>query len=324
MAPDVTTSDDEEFKALIESAYSEPLMVTGAVGDDDMTPISPAPTRDGVDLGVAGSLIQARERVRDQRRQQLGPLYRDRMTVIAALILLACAVVLGLFVGGLRVPGPGAFTVIVGGALLAGIMGAGWILAVRHGPTTAERTLSATIAAEQRAARELTAALSGSSWMLLHDRRLPGSEHRVPFIAVGPAGVALIAIVPAGPYLILAPSGVKAGEDELAFGWLPARVWEARYLMRQLYNIGSGNWRFTGPVIPIAAEGFPRAPKIPAGWSAQPPYRIDQYQIRRPTILAQYLTYLPRIFAPAHVELLARLIDEDCPAAPVPHGSETR
>src|SRR4051812_31709391 len=133
MAPDVTTSDDEEFKALIESAYAEPLMVTGAAGDDDMTPMSPAPARDGVDLGVAGSLTQARERVRDQRRQQLGPLYRDPMMVIAALILLVCAVVLGLLVGGLRVPGPGAFTVIVGGVLLAGIVGAGWVLAVRHG-----------------------------------------------------------------------------------------------------------------------------------------------------------------------------------------------
>src|SRR4051794_10727249 len=120
MAPDVTTSDDEEFEALIESAYAEPLMVTGAVGDDDLTPMSPAPARDGIDVGVAGSLIQARERVRDQRRQHLGPLYRDRMTVIAALILLVCAVVLGLFVGGLRVPGPGAFTGIVGGVLLAG------------------------------------------------------------------------------------------------------------------------------------------------------------------------------------------------------------
>jgi hypothetical protein len=47
----------------------------------------------------------------------------------------------------------------------------------------------------------------------------------------------------------------------------------------------------------MAMEGYPRATKIPVGWSAQPPNRIDQYQIRRPAVLSQYLSYLPRIFA---------------------------
>jgi hypothetical protein len=87
--------------------------------------------------------------------------------------------------------------------------------------------------------------------------------------------------------------------------------------MRQLIGVGSGGLRFTGPVIPAAMDAYPPARKIPAGWSAQPPYRIDQYQIRRPAVLGQYLTYLPAILAPHHVAQLAQLVDEGCPPAPV-------
>lgn len=69
--------------------------------------------------------------------------------------------------------------------------------------------------------------------MLFHDRRLPHIEHRVPFLAAGPSGLAVIAVLPSGPYLIMTPIGVKAGEDELTSGWLPARLWESRYLLQQ-------------------------------------------------------------------------------------------
>jgi len=140
----------------------------------------------------------------------------------------------------------------------------------------------------------------------------------VPFLAVGPGGIAVIAVLPAGPYLILVPTGVKAGEDELTSGWLPARVWESHYLLQQLAGAPSRDLQFTGPVIPLATEGYPRATKIPTGWSAQPPYRIDQYQIRRPTTLGQYLLYLPTIFAPYHISPLVRLVDQHCPPAPHP------
>ena len=87
--------------------------------------------------------------------------------------------------------------------------------------------------------------------------------------------------------------------------------------MRQLSNIATRDLRFTGPVIPMAVEGYLRARKIPTGWSAEPPYQINQYQIRRPDVLGQYLTYLPAIFAPHHVAQLAKLVDEHCPPAPV-------
>jgi hypothetical protein len=313
----VTEPNDDEFDALIESAYAEPLMITGSIGDDDFTQVAPTPDRDGVDLGVAGSLVQARTRLRIQRRADLGPPYRDTITVAAATALLACAVAGGVLIGGGRLPGPAVLSALLAVVLIVGAAGSAWVLIVRYGPTTAEQSLTAAIAAEQRAGRELAAALAGASWVLFHDRRLPHSEHRVPFIAVGPAGVALIAILPAGPYLILTPAGVKAGEDELTSGWLPARIWESRYLMRQLIDIATRDLRFTGPVIPMAVEGHPRAKKIPNGWSAEPPYQINQYQIRRPAVLGQYLTYLPAIFAPRHVAQLAKLVGDHCPPAAV-------
>lgn len=307
---------DDEFDALVEAAYAEPLMITGAIGDDGLTEVAPTPARSGVDLGFAGSLVQARDRLRAQRSKDLGPFYRDRVTIVAGAALLVCAMGLGVVLAGGRVPGSGVWTVVVGIVAAAGVTATVWFLLVRYGPTEAVRTLSGAITAERRAGRELEAALAGSGSVLLHDRRLPHSEHRVPFVAIGPAGIAVIAIVPAGPYLILTPSGVKAGGDELAYGWLPARVWEARYLMRQLSNVGTAGLRFMGPVMPMAMEGFPRASKIPEGWSAQPPYRIDLFPIRQPAVLGQYLNYLPRIFAPHHVVQLAQLVDQHCPPAP--------
>ena len=133
------TSDDE-FDALIESAYAEPLTITGSVGDDDMTQVVPTPDRDGVDLGVAGSLRQARTQLRIQQRADLGPPYRDRITVVAAVALLACAVTLGLVVGGLRLPGPGFLTGLLAVVLIVGIIGSAWVLIVRYGPTPPDGT----------------------------------------------------------------------------------------------------------------------------------------------------------------------------------------
>lgn len=311
-------TDNEEFDAMMEAAFAEPLMITGAIGNDELTEVAPTPERVGVDLGVAGSLLQTGDRLAAQRRAARGPFLRDRVSLGGGMVLVVCAVALGVIAGGGRIPGPAVVTGVVGLATVAGLSVAVWFLMVRYGASTAERSLRAAAVAEQRAGHDLAAALAGSSWVLLHDRRLPNSEHRVPFIAVGPAGVALVSVLPAGPYLILAPGGVKAGDDELAYGWLPARIWEARYLMRQLSNLGTSGLRFTGPVMPMAMEGYPPATKIPAGWSAQPPYRIDQFPIRRPAVLGQYLNYLPRIFAPHHVAQLAQLVDQHCPPAPTP------
>lgn len=306
-------SDSDEFDAMIEAAFAEPTMVSGSIGDADLTEVAPTPMRPGVDLGVGGSLLQTRARLAAQRAEARGSLLRDRTSLAAGSILVVCAVGLCALAAGV-LPRPMA---VVGALVLALVLcGAAWFLRVRFGPTPAERRLRLAAAAERRAGEQLAAQLAGSSWVVLHDRRLPCSEHRVPFIAVGPAGVALVSVLPPGPYLILEGGGVKAGDDELTDGWLPARIWEARYLVRQLTGTGTAGVRFTGPVFPMAMEGYPPARKIPPGWAAQPPYRIDDFPIRRPAVLGDYLNYLPGIFAPHHVTQLAHLVDQQCPPAP--------
>lgn len=95
-------------------------------------------------------------------------------------------------------------------------------------------------------------------------------------------------------------------------------MWETRYLVQQLMAEPARDLHFTGPVIAIAAIGHDKASKIPTGWSADPPYRIDGYQIRTPAIVGQYLRYLPMTLSPDHVGQLVRLIDQRCPPAPHP------
>lgn len=86
----MTDFDDAEFESLVESAYAEPMMITGAVGDDDLALVAPTPARPGIDLGIAGSLIQTRERLRSERLEELGPPWRDRRSIAAVTVLLCC------------------------------------------------------------------------------------------------------------------------------------------------------------------------------------------------------------------------------------------
>ena len=308
-------TDDEEFDAVIRGAYAEEEMTTGHIGDADLTEVAPTPARPGLDLGIAGSLIQTRDELRAQRRAVRSAAVREPATLTAGAVLLAGVIVVGVLAGAGMIPGHGVLIPLLGGVAAAAVLVSGWFLVRRLGPSPAERALGSAIAAERRAGEELAAALVGTTWVLLHDRRLPHSEHRVPFVAVGPGGVALITIVPAGPYQAL-DGAVKAGSDELTSGWLPARVWEASYLMRCLSNVGTTGLRFTGPVWPTAMEGYPCATKIPEGWSGEPPGLIGQVMVRQPGVLAANLGYFPRVFAPHHVAQLAQLVDHHCPSAP--------
>lgn len=304
---------DDDFDALIESAYAEPKMYFGTVGDDTLTPVTPSAPRPGADRGAAGSLVQARDKLRRDRRERIGPPWRDLWSVVPVAALIAAGV--GLRWLGTLTPGP--LSVLVFPFLIV-VAVAGYILYVRRGPVAGAGPLTRTITAERRVGRQLQDALAGSSWVVLHDRLLPQTEHRVPFLAVGPSGVALIAVLPPGPYLILKPTGVMAGDDELGSAWVPARMWELRYLLQQLLANPARNLPFTGPIFPLAAIGYDKATKIPTGWSSSAPHRIDNYQIRTPAALGQYLRYLPMTLGPGHVDQLVRLVDQRCPPAPHP------
>lgn len=58
----------DDFDALVDAVYAEPEVAPGVIGDDHTTRVTPSPPRPGVDLGIAGSLVQARTRLRRDRR----------------------------------------------------------------------------------------------------------------------------------------------------------------------------------------------------------------------------------------------------------------
>lgn len=119
----VTTSDDEEFTSLIESAYTEPLTVAGAVGDEELTEIAPTAPRAGTDLGVGGSLIQARARLRQDWREEVGVPWRDGRSVVAAAAVAISVTVLGILIARANL---GPLTFLAGGLLIALAGGALW------------------------------------------------------------------------------------------------------------------------------------------------------------------------------------------------------
>ena len=140
----MTSSHDEEFAALIHSAYAEPLTIAGEVGDQELTEIASMPPRAGVDLGVAGSLVQARDRLRSERRAKAGRGWRDGRTAVAVAVVVGAATLLGGLFGAAS---PGLLTGLAGALLVVLAAGALWVLWVRHGPhgpTVGERNLSRT------------------------------------------------------------------------------------------------------------------------------------------------------------------------------------
>jgi len=147
-----------------------------------------------VDLGPAGSLIQARGWLRTARISYRPAAQRDwRLHAAAALTaaavallalgvgLLSVAIATGQLVGWLL----GLLIVLTGG--LGGIAAVGVLQArYRQGPVEAE--LSTQIRREQHLARELDL-LRSLGWMVLHDRLAPGTEHRLAHVLALPGRV---------------------------------------------------------------------------------------------------------------------------------------
>lgn len=130
----------------------------------------------------------------------------------------------------------------------------------------------------------------------------------------------MIAILPAGPYLILTPTGVKAGEDELTSGWLPARIWESRYLLQQPAGATTRDLQFTGLAIPLATRGLALCHQDPGRLvSAAPlpdrpvPDPPPDHARPVPSVPADQLRAPPRDPAPRH------MVNQPCEPAPLLH-----
>ena len=306
-------NDLAAFEAIMASAFAEDAVIFGTPGDPSLVPAAPAAPRPFVDLGVAGSLTQTRQRLRAARKQQLGPVLADPRTLLPALLLLAAAVYAVLVVA--VDSAPGRPLVVVPLAVLIAAAATGWLV-LRRGWPPEEWDLWRTEVAEEAAASGLRRSLQGTSWVLLHDRLLPGTEHRLPFVAVGPAGVAVLTILPRGPYMDFREQGFMAADEELTAAWLPTRLWEARLLLEALVRTPARDLVFRGPVFPLALVAYLKRSRVPSGWSALPPVQLQSLPIRNAAGAGRFLRSLPAPLSSPQVAALVALIDDLCPPAP--------
>ncbi|MGH3809254.1 MAG: hypothetical protein ACRDRU_22065 [Pseudonocardiaceae bacterium] len=185
----------------------------------------------------------------------------------------------------------------------------------------------ARLLARARAERCIAAELDGlaaSGWVLLHDRVLPGGEHRVAHIAVGSSGVFIVAPIPdTGPLRIA--GAVEEGIDnrELYAGplhlgvWLTTRRWELEQLEPAI-AAGMEDVVWTGPTAGVAVL----VPTVPwwrlRGASTEVPempYEWNGIEFRPLGVLLDTLTGLPSTLDRPAVAALAAVVEGLCPPA---------
>jgi len=205
-----------------------------------------------VDLGPAGSLIQARGWLRTARISGRPAAHRDwRLWTAAALTaagvallalgvgVLSAAIASGQLVGwllGLL----GLLIVLAGG--LGGIGAVGAVQACyRQGPVEAE--LSTQIRREQHSARELDL-LRPLGWTVLHDRLAPGTEHRLAHVLAGPGGLVVATVLPVADPLRRYGRQLYTGQVPLQ-EWFTTRCWEA-WTLQAAVTARLAHWPWPG------------------------------------------------------------------------------
>lgn len=184
-------------------------------------------------------------------------------------------------------------------------------------PGPAEGRLKVTIGAEEALGRRLEP-LRGYGWTVLADRLVPGTEARIPFILVGPAGVVVVNPAPAsGPWALV--DGFVFLRGRRLGGWMSTRLWEARMVQNALAAVAVDlDW--DGPTrmvvaVPPATGTFRRT--VPTDSVPKHPYAVDGIPfVSYHHVLDHVLDYpapLPREVA-AH---LAYMLEEVCPPAGV-------
>lgn len=276
--------------------------------------------RGRVDRGVAGSLVQARDREVAQRRAERPPLVRDWRTW-AAVVLAVVAAVFGVLTVRALLAADVTALLLVWPTLLA-LPAAVWCVAARYDRGDVVRDLSVAIDRERRAARALDT-LRGHGWTVLHDRLLVGTEHRVGHVLVGPAGVVIANVLPVEEELRLEGGVLHTGDVPLA-DWFASRWWEANTMNAALMQ-ALARWPWTGPVYPVAMyPGVatprwwrmlqpPRARKAPAG--PRHPAVYSRMTVREPERVRAWLTSLPSPLGRLAAAQLAAEVESACPPA---------
>jgi len=203
-----------------------------------------------------------------------------------------------------------------------------------HRPVT-EARLATQARNERRVAVELDG-LAMSGWVLLHDRVLPGGEHRVAHVVVGPPGVFIVAPIPdTGPLRIVGTVDGDHDGRELYAGplhlglWLNTRRWELEQLEPAIAS-GLDDMVWTGPTAGIAVLTPAAAP----WWQPRRkntdvpdmPYEWNGIEFRPLSILVATLMGLPSTLDRPAVASLAGVVERLCPPAgrvDEPHDSSS-
>ncbi|WP_380162701.1 hypothetical protein [Kineococcus sp. R86509] len=264
------------------------------------------PTTARIEAGPAGSLVQARARARALREAAHGPWRRDRRVRMLAVAIAALISWLAV----LLINGSGALETLVAIVLLGLVVAAAVSVLTHRQVSALEADLTRQIEATHATATALDE-LTAAGWVVLHDRLLTGTEHRLAHVLVGPIGVVLVTEMPEHGPLRLLPNGVLVSGDVVLTDWLDTRWWEADYLQIILTQ-ELAHWPWNGAVIPVLIA--PNSTSFPL-----PPV-IANATVRTTTQLVPWLSTLPQPLSRLAVAHLAETLREQCEPAAVDEG----
>ena len=270
--------------------------------------------RDAVDRGPAGSLIQARDRERAQRRAGQPPAIRDwHIWVGGAVALMAGALIT-------RAVPLFAEKDIVGAILMLAGVAVALIAAIvvwgRYELGGVEADLTRQITRERAAARQLDT-LQSLGWTVLHDRLVPGTEHRVAHVLAGPAGLVVATVLPLTGPLHMRGQALMSGDAPLG-DWFATRWWEANQIEAAMGKRLQA-WKWTGPTYPVVllpgdeSAGFRLS--LPSRTPAWFPVVHARVTIRATGLVRQWVTSLPAPLGRLAAAQLAAALEAACPPA---------
>jgi len=275
-----------------------------------------------VDLGPAGSLIQARGWLRTARISRRPAAQRDWRLHAAAALTAAAVALLALGVGMLLAAIAsghlvgwllGLLIVLAGG--LGGIAAAVVVQArYRRGPVEAELTVQ--IRREQHAARELDL-LRPLGWTVLHDRLAPGTEHRMAHVLAGPGGLVVATVLPVTEPLRRYGQQLYTGQVPLQ-EWFSTRWWEAGTLQAAV-TARLAHWPWQGLAYPIALmpdDAVLPAGQVPPGMLRYPRAQ-DGVRIRGSGTVRAFVQALPASLGRLAAAELGAAVQAACPPAAV-------
>lgn len=257
-----------------------------------------ATPRDHVDLGVAGSLRQRLQRIKDESPPRPITSYAP-----AAIALVAGTAIVTLTH---RYDGPLIVQILLG--ITAAAVATALVLRSRITPL--ERELTAQIRAEQTAHKTITDRLRGTGWVLHADRLIPGTEQRIAFIATGPGGIICLPALPARTPGFRDDGIATFGGEPIAQDWITWRTAEAHRIIQTAIDTPHRDLHFQGPGLWFWLYPLPltKHDRLPA--------TISNVGTAAPAKAADIIASYPAIFGHQQVQALHHIVEQACKPAP--------